>query len=352
MNFQEEMIKHCLELAIESLGKTRSNPLVGCVIVHDGKIIGEGKHEKYGEAHAEVNAIRAVQDVSLLEKSTLYVNLEPCAHTGKTPPCVDLILEKKIPHVVFSNFDPNPLVAGKGIEKLKNAGVKVEQYNEAEGRKLNRRFFTFHEKKRPYIILKWSQTSDGFIDNLREEGDDLSPLKITSLEIDKITHQWRAEEMGIMVGTQTALLDNPSLTVRHVKGEQPLRILLDRHLEVPAYFNLIDNTTPTVVITESPIHAMKKVDYVAIKNNDSLQTVFDYCVEKNIISIMVEGGAKLLQSMIDQNLWDEMRIITNKGLVIKSGKKAPTLHQKNIYEESKTAINTKEEIQILYNTNA
>lgn len=346
MNFQEEMIQRCLTLAEEGLGKTRSNPLVGSVIVHDGKIIGEGKHEKYGEAHAEVNAINSVKEVSLLENSTLYVNLEPCAHTGKTPPCADLIIEKKIPHVVFSNWDPNPLVAGKGIEKLKNAGIRVEQVGEEKGRIVNRRFFTFHEKKRPYIVLKWAQTADGFVDYLREEGDELLPLKITSQAVDKITHQWRAEEMGIMVGTQTALLDNPSLTVRHVNGEQPLRILLDRNLEVPAYFHLIDNTTPTVVITESPIHPMKKVDYIGIQNNDALQTAMDYCVQKNCISILVEGGSTLLQSFIDRNLWDEMRIITNTALQIGTGKKAPQFTLENVIKVNQTQVTASEEIQI------
>ncbi len=350
MNMQEKFMQQCFTLAQKGLGKTRSNPLVGAVIVHNGEIIGEGAHLKYGEAHAEVNAIQSVKNSQLLAESTLYVNLEPCSHFGKTPPCADLIIEKKIPNVVFSNLDPNPLVAGKGIEKLKKAGIQVEQICEEEGREINRRFFTFQEKKRPYIVLKWAQSNDGYIDIAREEGDQLDPLKITSQDVNILTHQWRSEEMGIMVGTQTALLDNPSLTVRNVKGEQPLRIVLDRNLEVPAYFNLIDNSTPTVVVTDSPIHRMKKVDYIAIQNNDSLQTVFDYCIQHNILSILVEGGTYLLQSFIDRNLWDEMRIITNQSLTIGSGKKAPIFSAETMTEISKFSPTANEEIVIYRST--
>lgn len=347
MNEHDIYMQKCFSLAAQGLGKTRSNPLVGAVIVKDGEIIGEGAHLCFGEAHAEVNAVKSVQNQDDLKNATIYVSLEPCSHTGKTPPCADLIIEKGFQKLVFSNLDPNPLVAGKGIEKIKNAGIEVEQYGAEQGAEINRRFFTFQEKKRPFIVLKWAQTADGFIDISREEGDDLTPLKITSQTVDKISHQWRAEEMGIMVGTQTALLDNPSLTVRHAKGEQPLRILLDRNLEVPAYFNLIDNSTPTVVVTDSPIHPMKKVDYIGIENGDSLQTVFNYCVQKNVISILVEGGQKLLQSFIDQNLWDEMRIITNKNISIEKGKKAPHFDINTTEVIDKWQPTAEEEIQII-----
>ena len=230
----EQYMRRCIELAHMGFGATVPNPMVGAVIVHQGKIIGEGYHCKYGEAHAEVNAVNSVEDKSLLSESTLYINLEPCTHFGKTPPCCDLIMQSHIPRVVIANVDPNPLVKGKGIEKLKNAGIEVTtDVLKAEGEELNKRFFSYYKKSRPYIILKWAQTGDGFMDIVRHPSQHLKPVWITTEEARILVHKWRSEEQAILVGTNTVFLDNPKLNVREWTGKDPIRILVDRTLRLP-----------------------------------------------------------------------------------------------------------------------
>ncbi|HRS53852.1 MAG TPA: bifunctional diaminohydroxyphosphoribosylaminopyrimidine deaminase/5-amino-6-(5-phosphoribosylamino)uracil reductase RibD, partial [Bacteroidales bacterium] len=245
-------IRRCFDLARLGMGKVAPNPMVGCVIVNGNKIIGEGYHQEYGGYHAEVNAINSVIDKDLLKTAVLYVNLEPCAHYGKTPPCTDLIISSQIPKVVISNVDPFEKVAGKGINKLRAAGISViVGVLKQDGKELNKRFFTFCEQKRPYIILKWAQSLDGFIDKERNSNEKLKgPTWITGDFFKKVVHKWRAEEQAIMVGTNTAINDNPKLTVREVPGKNPLRIVIDRVLKLPHNLNLFDSSTPTLVLTE------------------------------------------------------------------------------------------------------
>ena len=330
----------CLDLAKQGIGKVSPNPMVGSVIVHNNKIIGEGYHEFYGEAHAEVNAVKSVKDKSLLKESTLYVNLEPCAHFGKTPPCANLIVEHQIPRVVIGCVDTFSEVAGKGIEKLINNGIDVKVgVLEKEALALNKRFFTFHNKKRPYIILKWAQTQDGFIDVFREscslsgaemkspfdsaQGDSLDNW-ITTPSSKKRVHQWRAEESAIMVGTNTALNDNPSLTVREVEGQNPTRIVLDMDLRLPTGLNLFDKSVPTIVFNTIKNESSNNLDFIKIEHENIIPQLIKELHSRNLQSIIIEGGAQLLNSFIDQNLWDESRVFT--GIKeFKKGLKAPEL---------------------------
>ncbi|HVA98768.1 MAG TPA: bifunctional diaminohydroxyphosphoribosylaminopyrimidine deaminase/5-amino-6-(5-phosphoribosylamino)uracil reductase RibD, partial [Bacteroidia bacterium] len=332
MNTDEKYMKRCLELATKGFGKTAQNPMVGCVIVHDGKIIGEGFHEKFGEAHAEVNAINAVKNKALLPKSKLYVNLEPCSHFGKTPPCADLILKYKIPYVIIGNLDPNKLVKGKGIEKLIKNGCDVKLgILENECRILNKRFFTFHEKKRPFIILKWAQTADGFIDKKRTLNDGQKPLQISNKNSLNLSHKWRSEEQSILIGTNTALLDNPKLTARIKNGKNPIRIVLDKDLRIPKNNFLLDDSTPTFVFTAKQKKDTKKTVFVKIDfNKNILKQTMKELYQQNIISVIVEGGSQLLHSFINENLWDEARIIVSPKK-IKSGINAPLFSEKIIF---------------------
>ncbi|MBA3972213.1 MAG: bifunctional diaminohydroxyphosphoribosylaminopyrimidine deaminase/5-amino-6-(5-phosphoribosylamino)uracil reductase RibD, partial [Bacteroidetes bacterium] len=265
MNSHETYMKRCLELAVKGLGNAAPNPMVGSLVVCDDKIIGEGYHEQYGQAHAEVNAINAVDDKELLKRSTLYVNLEPCSHFGKTPPCADLIIEHKIPNVIIGNIDSNSLVSGRGIEKMIKAGIDVRTgILEDDCRKLNKRFFTYHEKKRPYIILKWAQTADGFIDARRNDENTSKPVQISNSDSKKLLHLWRSQEQAIMIGTNTALLDDPMLTVREVKGKNPLRITVDKWLRIPKQFNLFDKSTPTLIFTSTDGASETNLEYKKI----------------------------------------------------------------------------------------
>lgn len=247
-------MEQCLRLAAKGLGNVAPNPMVGCVIVHKGKIIGEGFHEKFGGPHAEINALKFVKNKALLKDSTLYVTLEPCSHQGKTPPCANAIIRHGIKRIVIGSVDPNPLVKGKGIAKLIRSGCNViTGIMEKECMELNKRFFTFHHKKRPYIILKWAMTKDGFIDKKRKVlqpakmEQRVNPLKITGLQADNLSHKWRSEEQAIMVGTNTAIMDNPSLTTRHVKGTSPIRIVIDKNLLIPAKSNIFSNFATAIV---------------------------------------------------------------------------------------------------------
>lgn len=319
----------CIELAQLGAANVSPNPMVGCVIVHNNKIIGEGYHEKYGEAHAEVNAIHSVQNPELLLESTLYVSLEPCAHHGKTPPCSDLIVEKQLARVVIGTIDPFAAVAGKGIEKLKKNGIDVQLgVLEKECRDLNKRFFTFHNKQRPYIILKWAQTQDCFIDIDRESNNYGEPTWITGEEALINVHKMRAVEDAILVGTETAKKDNPSLTVRHVKGKNPLRIVLDRNLTLPRNLNLLDNSTPTIVINSIKSEKIKNTEFIKVDyEKNMLEKILEILYQKEKLSLIVEGGRTLLESFIDLDLWDEAHVyIGNKHFV--SGVPAPKLHFK------------------------
>lgn len=324
METNEKYILRCLELARLGAGTVAPNPMVGCVIVCGGKIIGEGFHQKYGEAHAEVNAVNSVSQPELLKESTLYVSLEPCAHHGLTPPCSDLIVEKQIPQVVIGTVDPFSEVAGKGIEKLRKAGIKVEVgILENECRELNKRFFTFHEKKRPYIILKWAQTPDGFIDIDRSRETFGEPTWITGDLALRLVHKIRSEEGAILVGTNTAEKDNPSLTVRHWAGKNPLRAVIDRNLRLSKTLNLFDGSLKTLVFNSVKEEEADATAWVKINfGENSIPPLLNELHRRKVLSVIVEGGKQLLESFISAGLWDEAHVfIGNKFFY--SGIRAP-----------------------------
>ncbi|MDU8887319.1 bifunctional diaminohydroxyphosphoribosylaminopyrimidine deaminase/5-amino-6-(5-phosphoribosylamino)uracil reductase RibD [Yeosuana sp. MJ-SS3] len=314
MNIHEKYINRCIEIAKNGLGSTRPNPMVGCVIVLNDCIIGEGFTSAYGGNHAEVNAIASVKDQSLLNGATLYVTLEPCSHFGKTPPCSDLIIKHQIPNVVIGIKDINNKVAGKGIEKLIKSGCQVTVgVLEDQCKEHHKRFFTFHNKKRPYIILKWAQTQDGFIAPLTK--DKKEPVWISNVYSRQLTHKWRTEEQAIMVGVNTILQDNPSLTARDWKGQNPLRVVLDKNEMLSKDYNVFNNKAGTLLIKESDAEAICKKLY-----------------QNNIISVIVEGGAKTLQLFINSNIWDEARIFTG-NVEFGEGIKAPLFSGKLISEK-------------------
>lgn len=299
-------MQRCLDLALQGIGRVAPNPMVGCVIVHDGNIIGEGLHQAFGGPHSEVNAIQSVKKENhhLLSSSVLYVNLEPCSHYGKTPPCADLIIEKKIPKIIIGTPDPNPLVSGRGVEKLKDAGCEViTGILESACNHLNKRFFTFVKKKRPYIILKWAQTTDGFIAPENKQATISNEYSRT------LVHKWRSEESAIMVGTTTALVDDPVLDARMWNQQNPLRIVLDNTFRLPQSLHLFDGNIPTIVFTSKQKEPQPNIEFVTIDfNNQMLNQMLQKLYDRNILSVLVEGGAKLLQTFIDSNLWDEARI--------------------------------------------
>ncbi|MEQ8362437.1 MAG: bifunctional diaminohydroxyphosphoribosylaminopyrimidine deaminase/5-amino-6-(5-phosphoribosylamino)uracil reductase RibD [Cyclobacteriaceae bacterium] len=317
-----------MELAKNGIGHVSPNPLVGCVIVYEGKIIGEGWHGKYGEAHAEVNAVNAVADKSILNGAAVYVNLEPCAHTGKTPPCADLLVKHKVKRVVIANVDPNPLVAGKGIAKLKDAGVEVlTGVLEEAGRELNKRFFTFLKHKRPFVILKWAQTSDGFI--ARENFDS----KWISNEYSrKLVHKWRTEEDSILVGYNTALYDNPKLTARDWTGRNPVRIVIDPKLNLDPRLHLLDGTSLTICYNTLRQDNKGNVVYHLLDQKHLFQDMLSDLFNRNIQSLLVEGGAQTIKNLLTDNVWDEARVFTS-GQRFESGIKAPIINQEAIGSE-------------------
>lgn len=320
----EIFMQRCLDLALLGMGNVAPNPMVGCVIVHKGRIIGEGYHQKYGQAHAEVNAVHSVQNTELLSQSTLYVSLEPCAHWGKTPPCSDLIINSRIPHVVIGTIDPFAKVAGKGIERMQKAGIKVETgILEQECRHLNRRFFTFHEKKRPFILLKWAQTLDGFIDTDRTETQ--HPTWITNALSKRLVHKQRSEESAILIGTNTAEFDNPALTVREWTGNQPIRMVLDRKGRLSRHLILFDQKAPTWIFTEANNENTENLKFIQLDfEQDILPRLLSELHERDILSIVVEGGSILLNSFIKSNLWDEAYIYTGNQFFGK-GVKSPEI---------------------------
>ncbi|MBO0322500.1 bifunctional diaminohydroxyphosphoribosylaminopyrimidine deaminase/5-amino-6-(5-phosphoribosylamino)uracil reductase RibD [Muricauda sp. CAU 1633] len=313
MNIHQKYILRSIELGKKGLGTTAPNPMVGCVIVHDGKIIGEGFTSPYGGPHAEVNAINSVKDKSLLAKATLYVTLEPCSHYGKTPPCADLIIKHNIREVVIGIKDPHDKVAGKGIKKLEAADCKViVGVLEAECQEHLKRFLTFQEKKRPYIILKWAETEDGFIapdPNLRKSTPE--PFWITNPYSKQLVHQWRSQEQAILVGTNTVLEDNPKLNTRDWAGKNPIRVVLDKDLKIGSHFHVMDQSVKTLVLTQ--IKDSSKyvigVDYEVIDFSQSVAAqVCDVLYKHSITSVLIEGGSRTLQTFIDEDLWDEARI--------------------------------------------
>ncbi len=313
----------CFQLAQLGAGLTAPNPMVGAVLVYGNTIIGEGFHRQYGQAHAEVNCINSVATANthLIKDSTLYVSLEPCAHFGKTPPCADLIIKNNITKVVIGCRDSYKEVAGRGIEKLQGAGVMVTVgVLEKEAQELNRRFFTFHEKQRPYIILKWAQSAD------KKIGSSKKRIFISNEYTNRLVHRWRHEEAAIMVGTNTALLDDPALTTRLFPGKNPVRLVIDTSLKLPASLKLFDGSAPTMVFNAVKQEPGAAVSFFMVsKKENIISQVLRILYQQNIQSLMVEGGAKLLQSFIDADLWDEARVITNTGLIMGDGTAAPQL---------------------------
>ncbi len=327
---ENKYMHRCFQLARMGLGYVAPNPLVGCVIVNKKRIIGEGYHRNYGGPHAEVQAIRSVSDPSLLKQSTLYVSLEPCAHFGKTPPCADLIVESGIPKVVIANRDPFEAVNGKGIEKLQRAGIEVVSgVCEDEGRWMNRRFFTFHEKKRPYVILKAAQSVDGFMDPLRSE-EEKGIRWISAPETTMLTHRWRAEESAILIGTRTAQIDNPSLTTRQVSGPNPMRLLIDKNCAVPANAAVFSEDAETVVFNAEKNGSEAHVQWVKLDFSQSVvPQIMDWCHQHNIQSVLVEGGAVTLQGFLDARCWDKARLITG-NLHLGGGLPTPVIEGKSL----------------------
>jgi len=334
MHTSERFMNRCIELARLGAGSTAPNPMVGSVIVFKGKIIGEGYHKKFGAPHAEVNAIKSVANKELLKESTIYVTLEPCAHFGLTPPCSDLIIENKFSKVVIGTIDPFAKVAGKGIDKLKSAGIDIELgVLENECRQLNKRFFTFHEKKRPYIILKWAQTLDGFIDIERSENEFGEPIWITESLALRLVHKIRSEEDAILVGRKTAEKDNPSLTVRHWVGKNPTRLVIDNQLQLSKNLNLFHPAVKTIVFNSRKDESDGTLSFVKIDlNTDMVQKVIDHLYKLNIQSVIVEGGKQLLESFMEKRIWDEAQVyIGNK--FFQKGIRAPAISGKIISTE-------------------
>ncbi len=331
MHRHEYFMQRCLELASKGLGHTYPNPLVGSVIVADGKIIGEGYHTKAGEPHAEINAINSVKDKSLLKKATLYVNLEPCSHWGRTPPCAVKIAQLGIPKVIIGTVDTTAKVNGKGIEILKNANIEViTGVLEKESRQINKRFFTFHEKKRPYVILKWAQTLDGFIDIKRTPQTPIGINWITGKYERILVHKWRTEEQAILVGTNTVKFDNPQLTARLFYGKNPLRLFIDKKLQFVKNYKITDNSAKTVCFTYDLPQTNDNQNLTFVKINQSidfLEQILQYLYSVNVQSVIVEGGARLLQSFIDANMFDEARVFAGEKF-FNEGVKAPALNLK------------------------
>ena len=326
-------MQRCIQLASNGLGSTYPNPMVGSVIVHDSKIIGEGWHEQAGKPHAEVNAITSVEDESLLKESTIYVSLEPCSHFGKTPPCSDLIIEKQIPKVVVGTTDPHSKVAGQGIARLRKAGCEVEVgILESECQELNKRFFTFHQKKRPFVILKWAQTADGFIAPVVRP--EKAPVWITNEFSRQRVHKMRSEEQAILVGTKTVLMDNPKLTNRDWSGNSPLRVVLDRDLKIPQDANVFDGSAPTLVLTENPQFDQPNLRFATLDFSVNLaEQICETLYKHGVQSVIVEGGTMTLQTFIDAGLWDEAYIFEGHG-AFGEGVPAPKLETEFESEEN------------------
>ena len=329
MDIHELYMHRCIGLASQASGNVAPNPMVGAVLVYNDRIIGEGYHKVYGGPHAEVNCIDSVaaKDIPFVSESTLYVSLEPCAHFGKTPPCADLIISHNIKKVFVGCRDPFIEVNGKGIDKLTSAGVHVTTgVLEKECKELNKRFFTFHTKHRPYIILKWAQTADGKIGNVGN-----NRLMITNDFTNRMVHKWRSEEAGIMAGTNTVMMDDPQLTNRFWHGHDPARIVIDMDLRLPSSLKVFDGKVNTIVFNALKHEESDNLVYYQVTRDVNLvHQVLNGLYQMKILSVMIEGGAKLIQSFIDEGTWDEARVITNKTLILHSGVPSPILTDASI----------------------
>jgi len=313
-------MERCLQLALLGAGAVSPNPMVGCVIVHNDRIIGEGWHMQYGQAHAEVNAIASVKDKSLIAESTVYVNLEPCSHHGKTPPCADLLISHRPKKVVIGMIDPFSKVAGKGVSKLKGAGIEVEiGILEEECKFLNRRFIKFHTKQLPYVILKWAKTINGYIApdaRLLSKEEFEEQRHITDRIVQKLVHRWRTQEDAIMVGTNTTLFDNPALNAREWEGRNPIRITLDKNSRLDTSLKLFDGSIPTIVFTEKKKESSKNLEFIQLNFDDDLMlNILKELYKKGIQSLIVEGGEQLLNSFINQDLWNEAIVFTSNKII-------------------------------------
>ncbi len=321
----ESYMQRCVDLAYLGQGNVSPNPMVGCVIVKNGLIIGEGYHSEYGGKHAEIKAIESVLDQKEIENSTVYISLEPCVHHGKTPPCVNELINRKIKIAVIGSRDSNPIVGGKGIESLKRAGIEVHENVLSEAcRTLNKRFFTFHEKRRPYVILKWAQTSDGYLDKNREIGEK-GINWISSPESKVLVHKWRSEEQSILVGRNTIMNDNPSLTVREISGKNPTRIVIDSQLQLSKDVNIFSKDAPTLVFNRLKNDQTDGVEWIKISETSTKQ-ILDELFKRNIQSVLVEGGSRTLQYFIIDNVWDEARVIVG-DVKFGDGVKAPVMNK-------------------------
>ena len=325
VNRDELYMSRCLDLARQGMGSVAPNPMVGAVIVHNGRIIGEGFHQHFGGPHAEVIAVNSVSDKNLLKEATIYVSLEPCAHHGKTPPCSDLLVECGFQRVVIGCKDTFSKVSGKGIEKLKKAGIEVEVgVLEQECRELNKRFFTFHERQRPYVILKWAQSKDGYLDRLRPN-DEKGVNWISSPETKVLVHKWRSEEQSILVGRKTVQNDNPSLTVREFSGTNPTRIIIDSQLQLPDNLNIFSDEAPSIIFNRVKNEVKGNIEYIRISETNT-QLILHELYNRNILSVFVEGGSRTLQYFIFGNVWDEARVIVG-NTNFHEGEKAPTINK-------------------------
>ncbi|MBK8290296.1 MAG: bifunctional diaminohydroxyphosphoribosylaminopyrimidine deaminase/5-amino-6-(5-phosphoribosylamino)uracil reductase RibD [Flammeovirgaceae bacterium] len=329
MTPEELLITRAFDLARLGIGSVSPNPRVGCVIVKDGVVLGEGWHQTYGQAHAEINAIANVKNKSLLAGSTVYVNLEPCSHTGKTPPCADQLIAYGIKKVVIANLDTNPLVSGNGVKKLREAGIEViTGILESEGRALNKRFFNFQEHHRPYIILKWAQTADGFIARSNYES------KWISNEFSRqLVHKWRSEEDAILIGTKTAAHDNPKLTVRDWSGRNPVRIVIDRFLRLPETLNVFDQSVRTICYNLLKHEEHPNLSLIRLEEQDFIPSLVSHLAKEKIQSVMIEGGSLTLSLFINAGLWDEARVFSSSRS-FHAGISAPSFQGYFVREEA------------------
>ncbi len=327
MTADEQYIQRCIDLALHGQGAVAPNPMVGSIIVHKGVIIGEGYHQQYGGPHAEVNAVNSVLDQTLLSESTIYVTLEPCAHFGKTPPCANLIVEHNFKRVVIGTKDPFSAVDGKGIERIKQANIEVTiGVLEKECQALNKRFFTFHTKKRPYIILKWAQSRDGFLDRLRTAQNATGINWITQPETKVMVHKWRTEEAAILVGKNTILNDNPQLTAREYAGKNPIRIVIDPKMQIDSTASILDDEAPTLIYNQ--VNCSKKSssnEWIHLEHF-TIKEIMDDLYQRSIQSVIIEGGFFTLNEFITSNLWDEARVLVGTP-IFEEGLLAPIIDQ-------------------------
>jgi diaminohydroxyphosphoribosylaminopyrimidine deaminase / 5-amino-6-(5-phosphoribosylamino)uracil reductase len=322
-------MQRALQLAALGMGSVAPNPMVGCVIVHNNTIIGEGYHQQYGGPHAEVNAVNSVKNKELIKESTIYVSLEPCAHYGKTPPCAELLVKHLPKKVMVCNLDPNPLVAGKGIALLREAGIQVETGILAEeGQHLNRRFFVALQQNRPYIILKWAQTANGYVAHTNK-----TPLSITGPLANTLNHQMRSQEQAIFIGMGTALADNPSLTTRHWSGKNPIRIVLDPMLDLPMSAHFFDDNSQKIVVNTQKNQDLNSLKFLQINPKLALEDILSVLHAQGIQSVIVEGGTKTLQRFITTNLWDEARVFTSNK-EISEGYQGPIFNKKYSFKQT------------------